>query len=314
MRDEIALLIAGPTASGKSRVAFELARDLGGVVINADSMQVYRDLRILTARPAEADEAAVPHALYGVLDGADACSAGRWAAMAAEAAAAARKAGHVPVFTGGTGLYFSTLTDGLSSMPDVPEEVRARVRAHLAAQGPERAHERLAARDPESAKLVRPTDSQRIARALEILEATGHGLARWQARAQAPVLQPGSWRGLVLAPPRAVIHARGEARIGAMLASGAVAEVRALAARKLDAGLPVMKAVGVPPLLAHIRGTLTLEEAVRAMATDTRRYAKRQMTWLRGRMTGPWTWVGSSHPEEVTRTAIEWARGALSGG
>ncbi|MFP3943411.1 MAG: tRNA (adenosine(37)-N6)-dimethylallyltransferase MiaA [Alphaproteobacteria bacterium] len=311
--NELALLIAGPTASGKSGAALHLARALGGTVINADSMQVYRDLRILTARPSHQEEAAVPHALYGVLDGADPCSAGRWAEMAGQAAREARAAGRVPVFAGGTGLYFRALTEGLSAMPEIPPALRARVRARLAERGAERTHAELAARDPESAARIRPSDRQRIARALEVLEATGRGLAAWQAEAEEPVLRPGSWRGLVLAPPREVLHERVEARFDAMLAAGALEEVRALAARRLDPGLPVMKAVGVPPLIAHLEGRLTLAEAAEAAKTDSRRYVKRQLTWFRNQMTGAWTWLTGAGSEKVNAAALSWAREALSG-
>lgn len=311
---EFALLIAGPTATGKSRVALHLARVLNGVVINADSMQVYRDLHILTARPSAAAEAAVPHVLYGVLDGAERCSAGRWAAMAAREARLAWDEGRVPIFTGGTGLYFRTLTEGLSAMPEIASVVRSGVRARVAETGPEGAHAELAARDPASAARIRPSDRQRIARALEVLEATGRGIAAWQDEKASPVLKPGNWAGLVLAPPREVLHARCEARFDRMMAAGALGEVRALAERALDPELPVMKAVGVPPLLAHLEGRLSLEEAVVSAKTDTRRYVKRQLTWLRRHMTERWASSPSAHTEEVRRLAEDWAANALSGG
>lgn len=291
-----------------------LARTLGGAVINADSMQIYDGLHILTARPTDQDRALAPHLLYGAVDPAEACSAGRYGMLAAQALEEARAAGLVPIFVGGTGLYFRVLTDGLTEIPAIPGEVRRRVRAHIAGVGAAAAHVDLARRDPATAAALKPGDSQRIARALEVLEATGTGLAAWQARDDAPVLAPGSWSGLVLDPPRSVLYAKCDARFRAMMAAGAVAEVEALAARGLDPALPAMKAVGVRQLLAYLAGEMDLEVAVTAAQTDTRRFAKRQMTWARGRMRPDvgWTWLEGDDAMAPEQPGLEWARSVLA--
>lgn len=309
-----ALLIAGPTASGKSGLALTLARALNGAIINADSMQIYSGARILTARPADREKMQAPHMLYGVVDPAEACSAGRYGVLAAGALLAARAAGLVPIFTGGTGLYFRVLTEGLTQIPAVPGEIRRRVRAHVADVGAAAAHASLSRRDPETAAGLRPGDRQRIARALEVLEATGMGLAQWQERWATPVLAPGSWAGLVLDPPRPALYARCDARFRAMMAAGALAEARALAGRGLDPGLPLMKAVGVRQLLAHLSGAMDLEAAVAAAQTETRRFAKRQLTWARGRMRpdAGWTWLCNGEAEAPEQPALAWAGAALA--
>ncbi len=278
------LLIAGPTASGKSGLAMDLARWLNGVVINADSMQVYRDLRILSARPTVAEEAAVPHALYGVLDGAETCSVGRWLDLARDAVAGTRAQGRLPILCGGTGLYLKAAMQGLAAVPDVPETARREARALLAAEGPEALHARLGKIDPEMAGRLKPGDSQRLARAWEVLQGTGRSLAAWQA--DPPAVPPLSGRsGLILLdPPR---EARREAirrRFLHMLDQGALAEVEALVARALDPALPVMKAVGVPELAALVRGVLDRDSAVDRAIIATYQFAKRQTTWARGQM------------------------------
>ena len=286
-----AVLIAGPTASGKSRLALDLARRHGGTVVNADSMQVYAELRVLTARPSPADEAAVPHRLYGHVPAATRYSVGQWLADIGVALAEARRAGRLPIVVGGTGLYFKALTEGLASIPPIPPEIRLRLAAEAAAlSGPE-LHARLAARDPESAALIRPSDPARILRALEVMEATGRPLAVWRrGETEPPLLDPAGAVLIVLDPDRAWLHARIGERADRMVHDGAEAEVRALARLGLDPHLPAMKAIGVREFLDHFAGKLSLEETIAAVKTETRRYAKRQATWFRNQMRG-WTRV-----------------------
>jgi tRNA dimethylallyltransferase len=276
-----AVLIAGPTASGKSALALRLAQRIGGIVINTDSMQVYSDLRILTARPTPEDEAQVPHRLYGHVDAAVNFSAGHYVADAAAALTDARAQNRVPIFVGGTGLYFKALTRGLSAVPPVPAEVREEVRARLMYDGVEALHAELARRDPASAERLKPRDRTRIARALEVVEATGRPLTDWHREGLPPVLPPGEFLALFLAPERETLYARIDARFDAMLNGGAFEEVERLAARQLDPLLPAMKAHGVPPLLRHLKGEITLEETAEIGRADTRHYAKRQFTWFR---------------------------------
>jgi tRNA dimethylallyltransferase len=276
-----AVLIAGPTASGKSQLALELAQKTGGVVINADSMQVYRDLRVLTARPTPEEEAAAPHRLYGHVDAAINFSAGAFLTDAAKALEEARAQRRVPIFVGGTGLYFKALTRGLSAVPQVPPDIREGVRARLERDGVEALHAELAKRDPASAERLKPRDRTRVARALEVVEATGRSLSDWHREGLPPILPPGAFTALFLAPERDALYARIDARFDAMLKSGALEEVAALAARKLDPLLPAMKAHGMPTLIRHLRGELTLEEAATIGRADTRHYAKRQFTWFR---------------------------------
>jgi len=278
------ILIAGPTASGKSALALHLARGLGGAIINTDSMQIYSGLEVLTAAPDAAERAAAPHFLYGALDPSQRCSVGRWARMAVEALADVRARGLTPIFVGGTGLYFRSLTEGLSAIPPVPAEIRARAEDLLKTQGNEGLLAHVAARDPETARGLRPTDTQRVQRAWEVLEATGRGLAAWQAEAGAPVLSGPAIR-IALEPPRDWLYARCDARFDQMLGQGALDEVAALMNRGLDPTLPAMKALGVRELADHLAGHLTLAEASERAKMLTRRYAKRQMTWMRNQMT-----------------------------
>jgi tRNA dimethylallyltransferase len=275
------VLIAGPTASGKSALALELAERISGTVINTDSMQVYADLLVLTARPTQHEEARVPHRLYGHVDAAVNYSAGSFVIDAAATLAEARAQNRVPIFVGGTGLYFMALTRGLSNVPPIPAEVREAVRARLERDGVEALHAELALRDPVSAARLKPRDRTRIARALEVVEATGRALTDWHGEGQPPLLAPGEFRALFLAPEREVLYARIDARFDAMLKAGALDEVARLAARRLDPLLPAMKAHGVPPLMQHLRGEITLEEAAEIGRADTRHYAKRQFTWFR---------------------------------
>jgi tRNA dimethylallyltransferase len=292
------ILIAGPTASGKSALALKLAGRLGGVIVNADSMQVYRDLRIITARPSAEEEARVPHRLYGHVDAAENYSVGRWCADASAALTEIWKAGRVPILVGGTGLYFKALTQGLSVVPPTPPEIRTAVRARLDVQGVAAMHAELMRRDPAVAARLKPNDKMRIGRALEVLESTGRSLADWHRDGMPAILDSRRAVGVFLAPDRAELHRRIDARFDAMLAAGALDEVRALDARRLDPLLPAMKAHGVPWLRRHLAGEIGLAEAAEGGKLDTRRYTKRQATWFRNQMPG-WTWVGPDGAEDA---------------
>lgn len=281
---ERVILVAGPTASGKSGFALALAERLGGVVINADSMQVYRELRSLTARPGAAEEARAPHALYGFVPGSEAYSAGRYVADAARAIAQARAAGRIPIVVGGTGLYFKALLEGLSPVPAADPDVRAYWRAQAELWPARHLHALLARRDGDMAARLMPTDKQRIVRALEVLETTGRSLADWQRQPGTPVLSEGQAVRLRLQPERTAHRAAIETRLGVMMQEGALEEVRALLALGLDDTLPVMRALGVRPLAAHLQGKTSLEDAVAATLAETQAYAKRQRTWLNRNM------------------------------
>ncbi len=299
-----AILIAGPTASGKSALALQLAERLGGEIVNADSMAVYRDLSILTGRPTVEDLARAPHRLYGHVDATDAYSVGRWLGEASDALADLRRRGRVPIVVGGTGLYFKTLTQGISTIPAVPDTVRTRVRGEAEGMPPEALHARLAALDPETAARLRPSDPQRILRALEILETTGRPLARFQAERSAPLLPEGQFSGFVVAPEREALRAAIDRRFDAMMAAGALGEVAALRARNLDPTLPAMRALGMPPLLAHLDGAIPLDEAVRRAKTQTRAYAKRQITFARHQLPG-WIWAAPEGAEHAVAATLE---------
>lgn len=274
------LLIAGPTASGKSALALRLAERLGGEIVNADALQLYAGLRVLTARPAPEDEARAPHHLFGVADAADGWSTGRWLRAAVAVLDGIKASGKPAIVVGGTGLYFKTLTEGLADIPEVPAAVRRAVSAHYDAIGEVAFRDALALRDPAAENRVAQGDRQRLVRAYEVHEATGKSLTDWQAHTT-PALAPGTWRAVALEPPRETLYARCDARMGRMIAQGALEEVAALAARGLDPALPAMKAVGVRELAAHLAGTQSLEAAVALAQQETRRYAKRQLTWLR---------------------------------
>jgi len=278
------VMVAGPTASGKSALAVMLAQRLGGVVINADSMQIYRELSVLTARPDEADLAAAAHRLYGVLSGESACSVGQWRDLAMTEVNEALAGGRLPILTGGTGLYLRGFEQGLNAVPEVPAEVRAAARAELAQAGPAALHEKLVVRDPVMAARLAPNDGQRLARAWEVLTATGRSLADWQAERAVPA--PFRFVKLCLLPPRDLLYAGCDRRLAAMLNNGALTEVENLLALGLDPGLPVMKALGVPEFAAHLAGESDLESALAQAQQATRRYAKRQMTWLRHQYVG----------------------------
>jgi tRNA dimethylallyltransferase len=292
------ILIAGPTASGKSALALAVAEKRGGVIVNADSMQVYRDLRIITARPNSAEEARVPHRLYGHVDAAENYSVGRWCQDVRAALEEAKTAGRMPILVGGTGLYFKALTQGLSAVPPTPPDIRAAVRARCDAEGAAALHAELARRDPATAARLKPGDRMRIARALEVLEATGRSLAEWHRDGLPAILDPGQALKIFLVIDRAELHRRIDARFDAMLAAGALEEVRALAARGLDPMLPAMKAHGVPWLRRHLAGEISLEAAAEGGKQDTRRYTKRQVTWFRHQMPG-WAWLAPDEAETV---------------
>lgn len=278
-----ALIIAGPTASGKSAVALALAERLGGTLINADSMQLYRELPILTAQPSAPEQATVPHRLYGVLPVSEGCSAARWAALARAEIDGAHAAGRLPVIVGGSGLYLRALLEGLAPVPEIPADVRAAARQRLAELGKAGLHAELGRRDPQMATRLRPSDGQRLRRAWEVLEATGVSLAAWQTR-QAPAPAAGDdvkFSKLVTLPERAALHAACDARFTAMVERGALAEAHELATLADDPGLPGLKALGLRELIGHIRGESTLAQAIAAGQQATRRYAKRQLTWFR---------------------------------
>jgi len=287
-----AVLIAGPTASGKSAYAIEVSRLTGGAIVNADSMQVYRDLRVLTARPDPVEEASAPHRLYGFVDGAENFSVGRYAAAASLEIAALWQAATIPILTGGTGLYFQALEQGLSRIPPLPQPVRERVRAACEGVGTAELHARLAERDPAGAATLRPSDRLRVMRALEVFEATGRSLSSFHGERDPGILAGKRLLKLFLAPDRASLHDRINRRFEAMIGSGALDEARSLAARGLDPLLPVMRAHGAPALMAHLRGEMGLNEAVQRGQADTRAYVKRQFTWFRNQMHG-WTWLES---------------------
>jgi len=301
------VLIAGPTASGKSDLALRIAEVVDGVVVNADSMQVYRDLRILTARPDAADSARAPHRLYGFVAGSDAYSVGRYAQDASVALAEIRAQGKVAIFVGGTGLYFRALLEGLSPVPAVDDVIRQYWRSEAQRLGPKALHAILLERDPVLGRRLVPTDPQRIVRALEVLESTGRSLAEWQALPGSPLIEGERCVKLVLSPPRDVIYERCDARFAAMLGAGVLDEVAELAARGWSSDLPIMRAVGVPPLMAHLAGAITLEEATEAAKTETRNYAKRQATWLRRNMMS-WMCLNLEYSEKELRQIVSFVR------
>ncbi|MBI5942665.1 MAG: tRNA (adenosine(37)-N6)-dimethylallyltransferase MiaA [Caulobacterales bacterium] len=289
------LLIAGPTASGKSALALRAARAVDGEIVNADALQLYADLRVLSARPSEAEQAGVPHHLFGVADGADGWSVGRWLRAASPILADILARGRTPVMVGGTGLYFKALTEGLADVPPTPAAVRQSVTAMFDTLGEDRFRALLASADPDAARRIEAGDRMRLSRAMEVLEATGRPLSAWQADT-APALEPSAWRAAVILPDRAELYARCDARFDAMLAGGALEEVRALLTKGLNPNLPVMKAVGVRELERHLAGELTLEAAADLARQETRRYAKRQLTWLRNQ-TPDWPRITEIAPE-----------------
>jgi tRNA dimethylallyltransferase len=275
------ILIAGPTASGKSALALALAEKLGGVVVNADSMQVYGDLRIITARPAPEEVQRAPHRLYGHVDAAVNYSVGRWCTEAAEVLTAIEQDGRAAIVVGGTGLYFSGLTRGLAAVPPIPPQIRTEVRARLVTEGVEALHAELSQRDPVTAARLTPRDRSRVSRALEVVLATGRSLSQWHDDTMPASIDAERAAKIFLMPDRGELLRRIDARFDAMMRTGALDEVRALAARNLDPSLPAMKAHGVPWLIRHLRGEIALAEAVEGGKRDTRQYTKRQATWFR---------------------------------
>jgi tRNA dimethylallyltransferase len=271
------ILVAGPTASGKSVLAVELAAAFGGTIINADSLQVYRDLPILSAQPDEAAKAQAPHRLYGYLDAAERSSVGQWRERALTEIAGVHRAGALPIVVGGTGLYLRALQHGLAAVPAIPPPIHAEAEAFYRALGIDAFRQRLAERDPAGAARLR--DRQRLVRAYEVVHATGVPLDRWQKGRAEPA--PYRFAMMLLLPPRPALYAACDARLLAMLAAGGLDEARALAARGLSPELPAMKALGIPDLLRHLRGEIGIDEAIAAAQRATRRYAKRQITWFR---------------------------------
>lgn len=292
-------LIAGPTASGKSALALRLAQATGAEIVNADALQLYADLRVLTARPTPEEEALAPHHLFGTVDAADGWSVGRWLRAATNVLGEIAGRGREAVVVGGTGLYFKALTQGLADIPPVPAPVRDQAEAEFETLGEDAFRERLAQGDPAAAARIAPGDRQRLVRAWEVLAATDVSLSNWQGRT-APALAPGLWSGVALEPPREVLYARCDARLAQMIDAGALEEVATLAARNLDPALPAMKAVGYRELAAHLRGETTRDEALAAAQQETRRYAKRQSTWMRGQM-ADWPRIAESEPEAQWR-------------
>ncbi|MBY3132102.1 tRNA (adenosine(37)-N6)-dimethylallyltransferase MiaA [Rhizobium laguerreae] len=283
-----AILITGPTASGKSALAVELARRHDGAVVNADSMQVYDTLRVLTARPSEEEMQGVPHHLYGHVPADAAYSTGAWLRDVTALLPTLRAAGRLPVFVGGTGLYFKALTGGLSDMPEVPEALREKLRARLVEEGPDGLYAELAEADPAMAASLNRQDGQRIVRALEVIKATGRSIVDFQGRSGPVVIYADEARKIVVLPDRAVLHQRINGRFEKMLQQGAEDEVRALLALDLPAEAPVMKAIGVSQIAAMVRGEMTRDEVLEKGAAATRQYAKRQMTWFRNQMDDSW--------------------------
>jgi tRNA dimethylallyltransferase len=297
------ILICGPTASGKSQFALRLAERLNGVIINADSMQVYRELRILTARPTASEEALAAHDLYGFVSGREAYSAGRYGVDAARAIARASALGRTPILVGGTGLYFKVLLEGLSPVPPVDPQVRAYWRSQAAARPAAQLHALLSARDRETAERLMPSDPQRIVRALEVLDSTGRTLADWQRERGRPVVAATAARRILLVPDPAVHAAAIDRRFDAMLAAGALCEVKALLGQRLPSELPVMRALGVAALAAHLAGAMPLDAAATVAKRDTRRYAKRQATWYRRNMIA-WKMVRAQEMESFCRSDL----------
>lgn len=292
-------LIAGPTASGKSALALELAEARNGIVINADSAQIYRDLPILSAAPSDADQARAEHRLYGVRDGAEPCSAADWAALARAEIDRAHRLGRLPILVGGTGLYLRTLLDGIAPVPPIDPAVRAAVRAHAVEDN----RAELARLDPEAAARLNPADTTRIARALEVVKSTGQTLKAWQARREGGIGESIALSPLILLPPRDWLYLRCDQRFAAMVGAGAIEEVERLLARRLDPDLPVMRAIGVREIAAFLRGEIDREAMIAAGQQATRRYAKRQYTWFAHQP--PADWPRFSNPITVRAALVE---------
>ena len=301
------ILIAGPTASGKSALALALAEKLAAVIVNADSMQVYRDLRVITARPTAEEERRAAHRLYGHVDAAENFSVGRWCREAAALLDETQRTARPVILVGGTGLYFNALSRGLAAVPPIPATVREQVRTRLQSEGVAALHAELKAHDPDAAARLGPGDRARITRALEVVLATGRSLTDWHEESRPPILDLARAAKVFLMPERATLLSRIDARFDAMMAAGALEEVRALAARRLDRDLPAMKAHGVPWLIRYLDGDIALDAAVSEAKRDTRQYTKRQATWFRNQLP-VFAWV---EPERAV-AAIETQLSALS--
>ena len=297
------ILIAGPTASGKSALALKLAEKFGGAIVNADSMQVYRDLRVITARPSADQERRVPHRLYGHVDAAENYSVGRWCAEAAAVLTTAKNENRTAIVVGGTGLYFSALARGLAAVPPIPAEIRSAVRARLKSEGVAALHAELKVRDPAAAARLSPGDRARITRALEVVLATGRPLMDWHAENKPAIVDLAGTAKVFLMPDRDELLRRIDARFDAMMAAGALDEVQALAARKLDRNLPAMKAHGVPWLIRHLNGEITLAEATEHAKLETRQYTKRQATWFRNQLP-QFEWVAPAEAQAATEAQL----------
>lgn len=298
-----AILIAGPTASGKSGLALRLARESGGAIVNADSMQVYSTLRVLTARPSEAEMEEVPHHLYGHVPPSRSYSTGEWLRDVEELASSGKLAGRTTIFVGGTGLYFQALTCGLSRMPDIADEVRRRWRLRLAEEGAAELHSLLGGLDPAAAAMLRPSDGQRIVRALEVIETSGRSIVEWQRERSEPLVDLRQSRAFIIEPDREELYARIDERFDRMLLEGAADEVRALLAQEIDPAMPARKAIGVPEIAAALAGVTDLATAIDEAKRATRRYAKRQSTWFRNQ-TGPgWSRIAGPGLQEIRAIA-----------
>jgi tRNA dimethylallyltransferase len=282
------LIIAGPTASGKSALAMDVAREftreITGTIINADSMQVYRELRIITARPSAADEAEIPHRLYGMLSAADVCSAGHWLRLAVAEIEMAHAAGSLPIVVGGTGLYLNALLEGIVDIPDIPADIRNDVRALHEQLGGEQFREELTKLDPASAEKIPASDPQRLIRAYEVAQATGRSLSDWQKQTPKAPLAEWDQETILVSPPRDTLYEAIDQRFERMLEAGVLEEVKALAALGLPPDRPAMKALGIPDLIAHFEGKISLNQAVSKAQQASRNYAKRQLTWFRNQL------------------------------
>lgn len=302
-----AILIAGPTASGKSALAIRLANDLGGVIINADSMQVYKDLRVITARPSVEEEKAAPHRLYGTIDGAEACSAVEWSAMAMQEIERAWAGGLMPILVGGTGLYFKALLEGMVTIPPIDAKIRQAVRAEVQELGPQAMHAKLKALDAKAFERLEPADSQRISRAMEVVLSTGKALSTWQDEPHVGPLTlldgEGKIAKIVIDIDREILYERCDLRLEKMIKEGALDEIKSLLKRNLDPSLPILKALGVPSLSAYLEGKVTEHEAMVAAKTQTRQFAKRQLTWFRNQFAG-WDRVNAQLSESDYRSLL----------
>ncbi|NJO38718.1 MAG: tRNA (adenosine(37)-N6)-dimethylallyltransferase MiaA [Rhizobiales bacterium] len=299
------IIIGGPTGSGKSALALDLAERIGGAIVNADSMQQYRDLRIVTARPTLADHRRAPHYLYGHLSAEQPGSVGQWLRQATRVIDEIKSQERVPIVVGGTGLYLKGLLNGIANVPDVPSEIRIRTSERFDALGVPGFHQEFARHDPEQAALLEPGDRQRLIRAAEVLAATGRSMLYWRSQPHKRAVLPEPIVGVALMPPRAALHRRIEHRLQAMVEAGAIDELVALRAQNLSSDLPLMKAVAVPELLAHLNGRLDLGTAVQRAVAKTRQYAKRQMTWLRHQLPElePMEGFGDSESSVIEPTA-----------